>query len=89
MFTEGGASGLGLGAGVRYVGSRAGDGANTIEVGSYTLFDASVRYLWRSMEFLVSATNLTDKTYVGVCQSVSYCNYGIGREAIATVRFHF
>lgn len=89
MFTQGGATGLGLGAGVRYVGSRAGDGANTIEVGSYTLFDASVRYLWRSMEFLVSATNLTDKTYVGVCQSVNYCNYGIGREAIATVRFHF
>jgi outer membrane receptor for monomeric catechols len=41
------------------------------------------------MEFVVSATNLTDKTYVGVCQSVNYCNYGIGREAIATVRFHF
>ena len=30
----------GTGAGVRYVGSRAGDGANTIEVGSYTLLDA-------------------------------------------------
>lgn len=89
MFTQGGATGLGLGAGVRYVGSRAGDGANTIEVGSYTLLDASVRYLWRDMEFLLSATNLTDKTYVGVCQSVNYCNYGIGREAIATVRFHF
>lgn len=89
MFTEGGASGLGLGAGVRYVGSRAGDGANTIEVGSYTLLDASVRYLWRNMEFLLSATNVTDKTYVGVCQSVSYCNYGLGREALATVRFHF
>lgn len=89
MFTQGGASGLGLGAGMRYVGSRAGDGANTIEVGSYTLFDATVRYLWRDLEFVLSATNLTDKTYVGVCQSVSYCNYGVGRQALATVRFQF
>jgi iron complex outermembrane receptor protein len=81
--------GLGFGAGVRNVGSRAGDGANTIEVPSYTLFDASARYLWRNAELQLSGTNLANKTYVAVCTSVSYCNYGTARKIIATTRFHF
>ena len=82
-------TGLGFGAGVRHVGSRAGDAANTIEVPSYTLFDASVRYLWRNAEFQVSGTNLANKAYVAVCTSVSYCNYGMARKILATTRFHF
>jgi iron complex outermembrane receptor protein len=82
-------SGLGFGAGVRHVGSRAGDTANTIEVPSYTLFDASLRYLWNNLEFQVNATNLTDETYVAVCTSVSYCNYGSARKVYTTVRYRF
>ena len=82
-------TGFGFGAGLRFVGSRAGDGANTIEVPSYNLLDASVRYLWKNTEFQLSGTNLTDKTYVAVCTSVSYCNYGVARKIIATARFHF
>jgi iron complex outermembrane receptor protein len=86
---SGPATGLGFGAGMRYVGSRAGDAANTIEVPSYTLFDASLRYLYRDVEFQLSGTNLTNKEYVAVCTSVSYCNYGTARKFIATTRFHF
>ncbi len=82
-------TGFGLGAGLRHVGSRAGDAANTIEVPSYTLYDASVRYLWRNAEFQVSGTNLANKTYVAVCTSVSYCNYGVARRIIATTRYRF
>ena len=82
-------SGLGFGAGIRHVGSRAGDSANTIEVPSYTLLDASVRYLWRNVELQLSGTNLADKTYVAVCTSPSYCNYGSARKFITTVRYHF
>ena len=82
-------TGLGFGAGVRYVGSRAGDAANTIEVPSYTLFDASVRYLYRDIELQLSGTNLGNKEYVAVCTSVSYCNYGMARKIIATTRFRF
>ncbi|MEO8218299.1 MAG: TonB-dependent siderophore receptor [Acidobacteriota bacterium] len=82
-------TGVGFGAGIRFVGSRAGDAANTIEVPSYTLLDASVRYLWRDTEFLLSATNLADKTYVAVCTSPSYCNYGSARKLLATVRYNF
>jgi len=86
---SGALTGFGLGAGLRYVGSRAGDSANTIEVPSYTLYDASVRYLWRNAEFQVSGTNLSNKTYVAVCTSVSYCNYGLARKIIATTRYRF
>ena len=82
-------TGFGLGAGIRHVGARSGDPANTIEVPSYTLLDAAVRYLWRDVEFMLSGTNLTDKTYVAVCTSPTYCNYGTSRELIATTRFHF
>ena len=82
-------TGFGFGAGMRHVGSRAGDAANTIEVPSYTLFDASVRYLWRNAEFQLSGTNLANKTYVAVCTSSSYCNYGMARKILATTRFHF
>lgn len=82
-------SGLGFGAGVRMVGSRAGDTANTIEVPSYTLFDASLRYLWRNAEFQLNGTNLADKTYVAVCTSPNYCNYGSARKFMTTVRYHF
>ena len=82
-------TGLGFGAGLRFIGSRAGDSANTIKVPSYTLLDASVRYLWQNTEFQVSGTNLADKTYVAVCTSASYCNYGTARKLIATVRYHF
>ncbi len=87
--TSGVLTGVGFGAGLRYVGARAGDNANTIEVPSYTLFDASARYLWRDMEFQVSGTNLTNKAYVAVCTSPNYCNYGMARKIIATTRFHF
>jgi iron complex outermembrane receptor protein len=82
-------TGFGLGAGLRFVGKRAGDAANTIEVPSYSLVDASVRYLWHNAELQLSGTNLTNKTYVAVCTSVNYCNYGMARKIIATTRFHF
>ena len=82
-------TGLGFGAGMRVIVFHAGDAANTIAVPSYTLLDASVRYLWRNVEFLLSGTNLTDKTYVAVCTSPTYCNYGLARRIIATTRYHF
>lgn len=85
--TRGALSGLGFGLGVRYVGTRAGDATNSIEVPSYTLGDLFVRYLWRDMEFQVSATNVTDETYVAVCTSASYCNYGNARKIIGTIRY--
>ena len=79
----------GIGGGVRYVGPRAGDATNSITVPDYTLLDAFARYVWRSTEFQVSATNLLDKTYVAVCTSASYCNYGNAMKVIGTVRYRW
>ena len=87
--SSGALAGLGVGAGLRYVGTRAGDPANTIEVPSYTLFDAFARYVWKSTEFQLSATNVFDKTYVAVCTSPSYCNYGNALKLIGTVRYRW
>lgn len=85
--TSGPMTGLGLNLGVRYVGTRAGDSVNSIIVPSYTLVDASARYLWKDMEFLLSANNLLNKTYVAVCTSPSYCNYGYARRLIFSIRY--
>jgi iron complex outermembrane receptor protein len=85
--TRGALSGLGLNFGVRYVGDSAGDATNTIEVPSYTLIDASLRYMWKGVELQVTANNLADKTYVAVCTSVSYCNYGSRRQVLGSIRY--
>lgn len=87
--STGALAGLGIGAGVRYVGTRAGDPANTIEVPDYTLFDAFARYVYKSAELQLSATNVFDKTYVAVCTSASYCNYGSAMKLIGTVRYRW
>lgn len=81
--------GLGLVAGVRYVGEAKGDSANAISIPGYTLVDASGRYLFKDVELLLTVNNVTDKTYVPVCTSASYCNYGMRRQLIGTVRYHW
>ncbi|KAG1218191.1 hypothetical protein G6F35_008519 [Rhizopus arrhizus] len=76
-------SGLGVGAGVRYVGTSWADSANTLKVPAYTLVDLSVRYdlgrlssSLKGMSVRVAANNLLDKTYVASCASLNYCYYG-------------
>jgi iron complex outermembrane receptor protein len=81
--------GLGFLAGVRYVGEAKGDSANAISIPGYMLVDASARYLWKDLELLLTVNNVTDKTYVPVCTSASYCNYGTRRQLIGTVRYHW
>lgn len=88
-FSRSALAGLGFIAGVRYVGEAAGDSTNSITIPGYTLIDASARYLWKDLEFLATVNNLADKTYVPVCTSVSYCNYGVQRQVIGTVRYHW
>jgi iron complex outermembrane recepter protein len=77
---QGGAlEGLGLGAGVRYVGSTYGDDANSFKVPAVTLVDAAISYNWKNMQLQVSASNLFDKTYVASCFNETFgCFYGEG-----------
>ncbi|WP_229708101.1 TonB-dependent siderophore receptor [Tistrella bauzanensis] len=88
------AEGLGLGAGVRYVGSTYGDDKNTIEVPSYTLYDAAVSYdlgraapSFAGVELAVNASNLFDETYVSGCEIGRQCYWGQGRSVLGTVKY--
>lgn len=88
--------GLGLGAGVRYMGDTYGDNANTFDVDGYTLVDAAIRYDLGALsnglagaELSVDAQNLFDKTYVATCLSETGCYQGVGRTVYATLTYRW
>ncbi len=85
-----GLAGLGVGAGVRYVGKSWADAENTVYVPSYTLYDASVSYDFsevglKGTSVRVNANNLTDEKYVASCGNLNFCYYGEERNVMATV----
>lgn len=82
--------GLGLGAGVRYVGATFGNDANTFKVPAVTLFDAAISYNWKDLQFQLNASNLFDKKYVASCFNESYgCFYGEGRKLTGSMKYHW
>ncbi len=92
-FTEGDLDGLGVGGGVRYIGSTFGDPDNTLEVPAYTLFDAVVRYdvkkgTYKGMGLAVNVTNLLDKEFISAC-AFSSCYYGSRRVITGSVKFRW
>lgn len=78
-FESGRMEGLGLAAGVRYVGESWADRANTLKVPSATLFDAAIRYNRDDWGVALNVSNLFDKDYVASCQGIGTCAYGAGR----------
>ncbi len=88
-------AGLGLGGGVRYVGSTYADTANTLKVPAATLFDAAIRYdLGKAAARLegarvaINAGNLFDRHYYTTCSSTN-CNEGYGRSVSATLSYRW
>jgi iron complex outermembrane receptor protein len=92
---DGPLAGLGLGAGIRYVGESYGDATNSFVIPSYTLVDASVSYDlayarpdlkgWKAQ---VNVTNLTDEYYVASCLTgLAYCGLGTGRTVLGTLKY--
>lgn len=92
---DGPVAGLGLAAGVRYVGSTFGNSANTIYVPSYTLFDAAISYDFaylrpdmKGWSAQVTATNLANRYYVSSCLTgLPYCGLGAARTVLGTLRY--
>lgn len=87
FFAEGPFAGLGVGAGVRYIGETYANNLNTYagnpaKVDAFTLADASIRYdlsylnvpEFRGWEVAVNATNLFDKDYVSGCLGTADAN---------------
>ena len=55
--------GLSIGAGIIYVGDRAGDNANRFTLPDYWRYDAGVYYQWRNWNFKVTCENIADERY--------------------------
>ncbi len=70
--------GASFGVGMRYVGEREGDEANSFELPAYTTFDAAVSYRWRiengaHMTAALNLTNLFDTTYYASSEFYGEC----------------
>jgi iron complex outermembrane receptor protein len=90
---QGPLAGLGLRAGVHYVGHTFGDPENTLTVPSYVLVDAGISYdlsglgtAFRDWQLAVNVNNLLDKHYVSECSNDAYCLYGPGRSVLVVLR---
>jgi iron complex outermembrane receptor protein len=90
-------AGLGLGAGVRYVGETYGDNFNTFVVPSYTVVDAAVSYDFaymrpdlKGLKAQLNVTNLFDHFYVASCfTGLPYCGFGNARTVLGTLKYNW
>jgi iron complex outermembrane receptor protein len=95
-FQNGTFAGLGLGAGVRYVGKGAGNPANTFFTPDYTLVDAAISYDFgkanpalKAWKLQVNAQNLFDKEYISGCYADVQCSFGLRRTVLATLSYRW
>ena len=95
-FKTGMLAGLGLGAGVRYVGKGAGDPGNTFFTPDYTLVDAAISYDFgianpalKAWKIQVNAHNLFDKEYIAGCYAAVQCSFGLRRTVLATLSYRW
>jgi len=91
-FDGGALSGLDVGLGVRYLSGIEADRANTLNVPSYTLMDATLGYDFshlgvRGLRARINANNLLDKEYVASCYSLNYCYFGAERSVMASLTY--
>jgi iron complex outermembrane receptor protein len=94
VFGDGVAAGLGLGAGVRYVGESYGDDFNTFKNEAGTFVDAALSYDfgvhnpdWEGVFLQVNAKNLFDERKP-VC-TVGNCYWNEGRSVYGSLRYRF
>lgn len=80
--------GLGMGAGVRYVGDRPVDSSSVGTAPGYAVADLSLRYQLDSLGFGLSATNLFDTAYVQ-CRDATTCAWGQGRSVIGSIKYRW
>lgn len=89
-------AGLGMAAGVRYLGTSAGDNANTFKVPSATLVDAALDFdlgraspQFKGMTVALNVSNLFNKEYFASCWSDSFCYFGYQRSVRASFRYRW
>lgn len=80
--------GVGLGAGVRYLGKSWGDSANSFQVQDATLVDLAAHYdLGMGARLSVSVNNLLNTRYVSSCYSDAWCWFGPERSVQAALKY--
>jgi len=89
-------SGLGIGAGVRFVGNTAATNTGGAVVPSVTLFDAGIRYdlsklsnRMQGLELAVNASNLFDTRYVSRCSTETSCFYGNRLNVLGSLNYRW
>lgn len=86
-FQEGTAlDGLSVGGGIRYIGQRFGNAANTFDLSSVTLVDAAVSYRKNGYKASLNFQNIADEDYVASCSSFG-CYYGNGRTVMGKIAY--
>jgi iron complex outermembrane receptor protein len=82
-------AGLGIGGGVRYIGSSL-DYTNLTEAPAVTLLDLVASYRYGKWRAALNATNLADKTYVSaVYTGDTYAYYGNRRTVVASLTYSY
>lgn len=77
--------GLQVAGGLRYIGDRFSDNANTVSLDPVTLVDLAATYKVTDKATLaVNLNNVTDETYVSTCGSFG-CYYGSGRTVMGSL----
>lgn len=71
-FRSGPLNGFTIGGGATHMGTFAGDVANSFFLPSATVFNALVRYEWKSFALSLNVENLFDKSYTAGAESVSF-----------------
>ncbi|WP_144632306.1 TonB-dependent siderophore receptor [Bordetella genomosp. 13] len=82
-------AGLGMGAGIRYVGKTYANVANTLENGSSVMVDAAIHYDTGPWRFAVNANNVFDKTTIVCRNNTLNCRYGLERSVVGTVAYRW
>lgn len=89
-------NGAQIGGGVRWTGSKYGDGANTFRTPAFAVFDAALRYdlgmldpSLRGIEAALNIQNLFDKTYLSNCNYSFGCYYGKARTVSASATYRW
>ncbi|KQZ78845.1 TonB-dependent siderophore receptor [Pseudomonas sp. Root562] len=95
-FTQATLNGLTFGAGARYTGRKPGDAANSFDVPSWVVYDATVSYdmgkldpSLRGLQTRLNVQNIFDREYVSDCNYSFGCYYGQERVASVEMTYDF
>ncbi|MFM0752127.1 TonB-dependent siderophore receptor [Paraburkholderia strydomiana] len=80
---------FGLGSGVRYMSSSAGDAANSFTVPGRVLVDLGAHYDIQNWRLSLNLNNVFDREYISYCTTASVCYWGASRTVLGTARYQW